>query len=196
LPTEQIASSDASGDERDRRYYAQDFVFLDVSVCYRAMDVGGNALIKKVSQDIGKDRLLTNTETTLLSNGGVFAFIYLLSGMWSLRLVTLFVVAGLLSIIMARALKSLLGCEGDKVSSQVFATGGEVGMKLPPRRCGDVGGVIGRLCDRRRDRPFSLSLGIGCAGSCERQVYFAVFYCQFLFLNHHRHRRDHLRELG
>ena len=93
---------------------------------------GGSVLNKEVIRDVGKDSLFRNTETMLLSNAALFVFIYLLSGMWNLRLVMLFVVAGLLSIIMARVLKSLLGSEGDKIDSQVFATGGEVGMKLPP----------------------------------------------------------------
>ena len=93
---------------------------------------GGSVLNKEVIRDVGKDSLFRNTETMLLSNAALFVFIYLLSGMWNLRLVMLFVVAGLLSIIMARMLKSLLGSEGDKIDSQVFATGGEVGMKLPP----------------------------------------------------------------
>jgi hypothetical protein len=93
---------------------------------------GGIELNKQVSRDVGKDSLFTNAEQILLSDAGLFAFIYLLSGMWNLRLVIVFVVAGLLSIIMARALKSLLGSEGDKVNAQLFATSGEVGMKLPP----------------------------------------------------------------
>ena len=93
---------------------------------------GGNYLNKKISQDIGKDSLFWKTESaTLLSNAGFFVFIYLLSGMWNLRLVILFVVAGQLSIIMALVLNSLLGSQGEKFTSRVFAGGGELGMRYP-----------------------------------------------------------------
>lgn len=93
---------------------------------------GGNLLNKKISQDIGKDSLFWKTESaTLLSNIGFFAFIYLLSGMWNLRLVILFVAAGQLSIIMALVLNSLLGSQGEKFTSRVFAGGGELGMQYP-----------------------------------------------------------------
>ena len=93
---------------------------------------GGNALNKRISRDIGKDSLFWKTETaTLLSNAGFFAFIYLLCGMWNLGLVILFVVAGQLSIIMALVLNSLLGSQGEKFTSRVFAGGGELGMKYP-----------------------------------------------------------------
>ncbi len=93
---------------------------------------GGIALNKKITQDVGKDSLFWKTETaTLLSNAGFFAFIYLLSGMWNLRLVILFVVAGQLSIIMALVLNSLLGSQGEKFSSRVFAGGAELGIRYP-----------------------------------------------------------------
>ena len=90
----------------------------------------GNALNKRISRDIGKDSLFWKTEiATLMSNAGFFAFIYLLSGMWNLRLVILFVVAGQLSIIMALVLNSLLSSQGEKFTARVFAGGGELGMK-------------------------------------------------------------------
>lgn len=93
---------------------------------------GGNALNKRISRDIGKDSLFWKTETaTLLSNAGLFVFIYLLCGMWNLGLVILFVVAGQLSIIMALVLNSMLGSQGEKFTSRVFAGGGELGMKYP-----------------------------------------------------------------
>jgi hypothetical protein len=93
---------------------------------------GGSALNKRISRDIGKDSLFWKTEmATLLSNLGFFAFIYLLSGMWNLRLVILFVAAGQLSLLMALVLNSLLGSQGEKFSSRVFAGGGELGMKYP-----------------------------------------------------------------
>ena len=52
---------------------------------------GGSVLNKEVIRDVGKDSLFRNTETMLLSNAALFVFIYLLSGMWNLRLVMLFV---------------------------------------------------------------------------------------------------------
>jgi hypothetical protein len=93
---------------------------------------GGTVLNKKISQDIGKDSLFWKTENaTLLSIAGFFAFIYLLSGMWNLRLVILFLVAGQLSLLMALVLNSLLGSQGEKFSSRVFAGGGELGLRYP-----------------------------------------------------------------
>jgi len=91
---------------------------------------GGNAVTKRISRDIAKDNLFWKTEAaTLLSNAGFFAFIYFLSGLWNLRLVVLFVMAGQLSLIMALVLNSLLGSHGEQFNSRVFAGGGELGMK-------------------------------------------------------------------
>jgi hypothetical protein len=67
----------------------------------------------------------------LLSTLGTFVFIYLLSGLWSRQLVTLFLVTSQLGVILGALLNAALGSSSEKSRSRIRAAGGEVGLNHP-----------------------------------------------------------------
>ena len=67
----------------------------------------------------------------LLTIGGFFAMIYLLSGLWSLQLVVLFLAAAQLGVALGAFLNGVLGSSSEKSRSRMRAAGGEIGLRYP-----------------------------------------------------------------
>ncbi len=69
--------------------------------------------------------------TIVLTIVGFFALIYLLSGLWSLQLVVMFLAAAQLGVALGAFLNAVLGSSSEKSRSRIRAAGGEIGLRYP-----------------------------------------------------------------
>jgi hypothetical protein len=100
---------------------------------------------KKLQSDLLMGKSFWSGELMLLvSLGGFFALIYLLSGLWSLKLVLLMLVAAHLGSLAAWVLSAILGAQSEKIGLRALWAGKEIDIKyaLPMRTLGLLTGLI------------------------------------------------------
>jgi hypothetical protein len=107
-------------------------LFLFFLVAYGLFAWAGLMSLKKVQNDLLVGKSFWSSELLLLVNlGGFFGLIYLLSGLWSLRLVLLMYVASHLGGLGAWVLSAILGAHSERVGLRAVWAGKEIEIKHP-----------------------------------------------------------------
>jgi hypothetical protein len=107
-------------------------VFVVFLVAYALWSWGCLLAINKTQSDLLKGRSFWSGELLLVvTYGGFFAFIYLLSGLWSLRLVVLFFLAAQLGALVGFLLNQGLGAPSEKTGKRVLWAGKEMDVRFP-----------------------------------------------------------------
>jgi hypothetical protein len=87
---------------------------------------------KKMQADLLAGKSFWSGERVLLlSLTGLFGFIYLLSGLWSLKLILLILIASHLGALVAWLLNLTFGAHSERARIRAFWAGGEIGLKNP-----------------------------------------------------------------
>lgn len=117
-------------------------VFLVFLIAYALWAVGCFLITIKLQNDVLKGKSFLSGELMLLlTYAGFFGFIYLLSGLWSLRLLVLFLVAAHLGVLVAFLLNVALGAQSEKLGMHGLWAGKEIDIKFP--RLSKAGQVLG-----------------------------------------------------
>ena len=106
------------------------FLFLGAVALQTSANV---YLVKNLSlpRVSGRRFFLATEGRVLLTIFGTLLYIYLLSGLWSWHLVTLFLVLSQLGVILGTVLNAALGSSSEKSRSRVHAAMGEIGLNHP-----------------------------------------------------------------
>ena len=106
------------------------FTFVLFLIAYGLWLWGSGKLFQQISGS-GRGFVWVTQGMIVLSYGGFFAFIYLLSGLWSTALVVLFFVASQLGVVLAWILNLAFGSSSEASTSRIFAAGAEFGLRYP-----------------------------------------------------------------
>src|SRR5579872_2579605 len=99
---------------------------------YAAWLVASGWTMKKLQSGIHSGHSFWPTELFLLEGlAGFFAFIYLLSGLWSTRLVLLLVVVAHLGVLVSWAANAALGTQSHETEMRSFWAGQEFVLQFP-----------------------------------------------------------------
>ena len=108
------------------------WVFIAFCVAYVLWTFGAIVVLLKIVSDVRKNRSFVNSElATILSLAGMFGFIYLLSGFFSLSLTILVVLAAQLGIAISGVLWALIGSYQTRWAERAAWAGAELQAKNP-----------------------------------------------------------------
>ena len=107
-------------------------LFLSFLVAYGLWTVLCARTLKKVQSDLLVGKSFWSSEFMLLEGVvGFFGFIYLLSGLWSMKLVLLIFVVSHLGGLVSWFLSSILGAQSEKTGIRALSAGKEIDIKYP-----------------------------------------------------------------
>jgi hypothetical protein len=106
------------------------FLFLAFLLFYVLWQVACFFAFKMIQGSIAKDNTLVVGEVNiLLGLAGFFVPVYLLSGLWSLKLFLLVLVASHLSVVLAWALNFMLGGQSNESGKRAYCIGNEIEIR-------------------------------------------------------------------
>jgi hypothetical protein len=106
------------------------FLFLAFLLVYVLWQVACFLAFKLIPNSVIKDNTLVVGEMSLLLGlAGFFAPVYLLSGLWSLKLFLLVLVSSHLSVVLAWVLNFMLGSQSNQSGSRAYSIGNEIEIR-------------------------------------------------------------------
>lgn len=107
-------------------------LFVSFLLAYGGWTLMCAKTLKKVQTDLLSGKSFMGSELMLIEGiAGFFGFIYVLSGMWSLKLVLLIFIVSHLGALVAWLMSSILGSQSEKVGIRTLSAGREIDIRYP-----------------------------------------------------------------